>query len=410
MKNNTKTYLTSLMIMAATLTACKNQSAEQPTPQEIEKQKREYFEQKRDSVLNAVNYTDLTNEIDALNEQYYRQYSQLQDLKENNTYASILVTEVDTAVSKHLEQTIENINKTYLSVFNVRLHQGRLDYNNPEQEQVSVFEQYCKSEQRYPSVYEYTDFYLDNMAQYGQSRRNEIKNHVQTMLSKASDQAYEIALNIAKKYAKYYPIADIKKYVPAQYQKYFDQKSALVDNCGEGSVAFGANDIKYGRYLGAYRTISLYDSKLKPEFFTDPECTYELKSTKPGKWKVTKTHKNGKVEKTLEFTDNKEWETQTFQNQIPSYLPETKISFEAGANMGVHIYATERIFLVTPEVMNDTLPDPNNERANKITKLNDSINLIKNRESFLYDQRNRFNQIADSIAHQLCAQKFGNQK
>jgi hypothetical protein len=147
---------------------------------------------------------------------------------------------------------------------------------------------------------------------------------------------------IAKSYAEYYPILDTDK-MPAEFAKYFkDVECDPFYGETEGDPTVGYCRWGLSRYCSVDRSVSVYDSKLAVDFFGNEGSTYSLKRVGEGKWQVERKDAQGHVSKTKVFDDNVEYHINAGSC---SEKPHSTFSYSPGANLGVHVSATEVLYV-----------------------------------------------------------------
>ena len=204
-------------------------------------------------------------------------------------------------------------------------------------------------------------------AKYGASRQAEIVKIVKNRYVKMMAELKKNRIAVAKQFADYYPILDLDR-IPKQYRKYFAEYDPAVTG-GEGWMGYSYPGSWLMRPSFAIeKSVSVYDSKLKPEFFNVPGAQYKLVRVANGKWQVIRTLKD-KIEKTPVFAHNVDYTSRLNAWDIEGVKQgDSHFYAEAGANLGVHIYVTEYEYVVHA-AKSDKLPDPNGERAARIAQL-----------------------------------------
>jgi len=233
-------------------------------------------------------------------------------------------------------------------------------------------------------------------AKYGANRQAEIVNIVKNRYVKMMAELKKNRIAVAKQFADYYPILDLDR-IPKQYRKYFAEYDPAVTG-GEGWTGYSYPGSWLMRPSFAIeKSVGLYDSKLKPEFFNVPGATYKLVQVAKGKWQVVRTLK-GKVEKTPVFAHNVDYTTRLNAWDIDDVKQgDSHFSVTAGANLGVHIYVTEYEY-VAHAVKSDKLPDPKGERAARIAQLEQKQVEIDSLQSQYWDYSERAHQHASQLA------------
>jgi len=205
---------------------------------------------------------------------------------------------------------------------------------------------------------EYSDVKKIYWRDYGEARQDEVRAAVKSIVEKMVTDMDKAVVEIARKYAKYYPVLTDIKNIPAQYAEYL-KDVVLWDEVGESGDAC-PGDISGD--LVITRSIRVYDSKLPVSFFGEKGASYKLVSVQPGKWQVVRTDKNGKVSKTAVFSHDTDYELELRHNWTDSKVGNSTFSYEPGANMGVHVYATEVVYVKEREIKDDKLPQKEYDR------------------------------------------------
>ncbi len=235
-------------------------------------------------------------------------------------------------------------------------------------------------------------------AQYGASRKAEIVKIIEKRYVQMMSELKANRIAVAKEFADYYPVLDINR-IPKQYRQYMDFDPAL-EFGGEGDswYSYDKNSWRLKGDFAIVKSVNVYDSKLKPEFFNVPGAKYKLVQVAKGKWQVVRTLK-GKVEKTPVFTHNVDYKTEMQSWGITQDVKagDNSFSASAGTNLGVHISVTEYEY-VARAVKSDKLPDPKGERAARIAQLEQKQVEIDSLQSQYWDYSERAHQRASEIA------------
>ncbi len=217
--------------------------------------------------------------------------------------------------------------------------------------------------------------YGADTAQYGAGRKAEIVKIVEKRYVQMMEDLKANRIAVAKQFADYYPVLDLNR-IPKQYRKHFANYDPAL-SAADGSTWYSYED---GWMLtpsfAIEKYVSVYDSKLKPEFFNVPGATYKLVQVSKGKWKVVRTLKSGKKDETPVFAHNVDYVIR-LNTWVADGVKQGDGSFsaEAGANLGVHIYVTEYEY-VARAVKSDKVPDPKGERAVYIEHLQKKANEV----------------------------------
>lgn len=222
-------------------------------------------------------------------------------------------------------------------------------------------------------------------------QRNNMKTTVNRILAIAKNNLIASRKAVEQKYADYMQLPeDFKNSLGISYE-------------GEGSYAYGYGDVNYynTRYVNTRRYISVYDSKLTMDFFTEKGATFKLVSVGTGKWQVIKQSANGTITRTHVFEDNKTAEDYYVFTDEPLNIGEVEFRFTKGGNFGVHVSSDEVI---------------SNQRRKKdfvmrlpanIQHTVDSLNQEINDKRKIEDDIFEAYRLADSIADAMTEQKFG---
>lgn len=218
--------------------------------------------------------------------------------------------------------------------------------------------------------------------EYGESRQQEVKNAVLKIFDKMNHELDASLRAEVKKFAVYYPILDISKSgVPAEYAKlYADYDPIDFDEERGFNFEYGPTD------LIVTRNVDVYDSKLDVDFFGQEGAKYQLVKVAQGKWQVIRTDKDGKVAKTPVFSHNVDY-------KYDMYGTGNYFGFEPGANMGVHVYATEQMWQKST-IRDDKYVDLDGKIAAKCDSL--TVEVARLRE--LNKRMKEISHAADSIA------------
>ena len=231
----------------------------------------------------------------------------------------------------------------------------------------------------------YDDTKKINWRGYGEARQEEVRAGVKSIIEKMPTDMNKAVVEIARKYAKYYPVlADIKD-IPAQYAECMKDVSLWWEN-GESGNAYPAD---MGGDLVITRSIGVYDSKLPVSFFGEEGASYKLVNVEPGKWQVVRTDKNGKVSKTAVFTHDTDY-TLKRQSWTDSKVGDSFFSYEPGTNMGVHVRMTEVVYVKEREIKDDKLPK---QEYDRLFAKQDA------RYDSLYAESEHKNHLADSLSY-----------
>ncbi|MBO4626213.1 MAG: hypothetical protein J5679_03005, partial [Alphaproteobacteria bacterium] len=196
-----------------------------------------------------------------------------------------------------------------------------------------------------------------NWCGYGEARQDEVRAAVKNIIEKMPTDMDNAIVDIARKYAKYYPVLTDIKDIPAQYAECM-KDICLWYEAGESGDVYSA-DLRGD--LVITRSISVYDSKLPVNFFGEQDASYKLVSVEPGKWQVVRTDKNGKVSKTAVFTHDTDYVLKR-QLWTDCKVGESSFSYEPGTNMGVHVRMTEVVYVKEREIKDDKLPKQEYDR------------------------------------------------
>jgi hypothetical protein len=334
---------------------------------------------------------------------------------------TILFDQVDTLTARQVRQSAEEI-KNFLAMYKIFIQDNENLFSKIEREYSdhalnrsivnNHAEDYDESEKadmlKPHSPYNFfgnsegrTNFYVVDWYdfKYGESRQQEIENGVLKIFDKMNHSLDKAILAEIKKFAVYYPELDIEKSgIPAQYLKYLKPEDPL-DYCDD---EFSFDKMLWPK-LVVQRAISVYDSKLKVDFFGKEDAKYQLVKVSDGKWQVVRTDKNGHVERTPVFSHNVDYDYYmygTYQND----QTEDTFEFEPGANMGVHITVGEVVWSKTGK--DDRYPDPKGQIAAK----RDSLAKEVARLEALNEHMSQIHHQADSVARikkqQYMARRF----
>ena len=235
-----------------------------------------------------------------------------------------------------------------------------------------------------------------DIGQYGASRQSEIIDIVKKRYAQMMSELKSNRIAIAKEFADYYPILDINR-IPKQYRKYFDKYDVAMKEW-EGPVEYSYKDAYFGTGISVEKSVKVYDSKLKPEFFNVPGATYKLVQVAKGKWKVVRTLKSGKKDETHVFTDNVDYCTvgNVFVGEDVK-SGDSSFRASAGINLGVHIDVREYEYVAHP-TKSDELPDPNGKRAARIAKLEQKLDEMYKLSDAYDDYQRRAGELAKKMA------------
>ena len=384
---------------------------------QINKEKKAVYDHARDSVLDANGYDRAVwNQLDAAQSKLYE--------LDNLSQKTILCQRVDTLVAKQVRQSANEI-ESLLAKYKIwvddkedlfsKVESEYFDHVNNREIAKNNAEEYDeaeKAEMLAPELpynffgnsagnsrYDYEKYVVDwNDSEYGESRQKEIENGVLKIFGKMNQALDNAIAAEVKKFAVYYPELDIEKSgMPAEYRKYHNIDFTLY-NYDDG-YRFEYVQPK----LVVERGVSVYDSKLKVDFFGEEDATYKLVKVSEGQWQVVRTDKNGHVAKTPVFSHNVD-----YGYAIYSYGKDDTIQdsfrFEPGANMGVHVTVREVVWSKTGK--DDRYPDPKGQIAAK----RDSVAKEVARLEVLNDRMREISHQADSVAkikqQQYMARRF----
>ena len=380
---------------------------------QLDKEGKAVYDQARDSVLAANGYKDVYNQFYSAQDSLYR--------LDNLSQKTILFEHVDTLIAKQVRQSAEEIKK-YLAKYQIFIQDNEKLFSKVEDEYRDYVlnrsivnnhaEDYDESEKAdmLKSHFPYnfignsegrTNYYIVDWydSEYGESRQQEIENGVLKIFDKMNLALDKAILAEIKKFAVYYPELDIEKSgIPAQYLKYLKPKDPLDLYDGD---RFG--DMMLWPKLVVRRNISVYDSKLKVDFFGEEDAKYQLVKVSDGKWQVVRTDKNGHVERTPVFSHNVDYDYymySIYQND----QTEDFFQFEPGANMGVRITVNEVVWSKTGK--DDRYPDPKGQIAAKRDLLAKEVARLE----ALNEHMSQISHQADSVARikrqQYMARRF----
>lgn len=314
-----------------------------------------YFEEVRDSVLNAMNFDvaafdsmraknkDLQYESDSL-------YFKADSIKKSGRQWYLLQQQVDKVVEQKKQELVSKISK-YCDEKFISYSNDKWDIDLFTKEYTGALESLCfkiyNTRIEYPEYFTYSD-------------KERVRSDWDKIASKVAAELIPQIKEIEKRYIKYYPVLGPLK-LPKQYQFY--NKEYVFDHGGESMIDF--LDYSVLSYKGAGirfgKVTNVYDSKLKMDFFNQPGAKYELKSLGNNQWQVVRTSKNGKVAKTHVFTDKGEGKYSSYISKEDMQQP---FSVESGTNIGVRIRYVSDLYEVRAE--NDTVPDIGNKRQKQI--------------------------------------------
>lgn len=228
--------------------------------------------------------------------------------------------------------------------------------------------------------------------EYGESRKQEIVNIVENGYQKMKSELKKHRLQIAKDFAVYYPELDLSQ-VPQQYRSLFNADAA--EHESEGGTYYEYSYLN-NQPLQVIRSVSVYDSKLKPEFFNDTNVDYSLIKVDKGKWQVIKkSKKTGKViAKTPVFSHNVDYSM--FGWTCYGKPGETRFNASAGTNVGVHISVTECLWM-SKNPKSDILPQTK-ETQQRIAKLSAKAERFEKLDSVYDDYEENAKKVALQMA------------
>ncbi len=371
---------------------------------QLEKEGKAVYDQARDSVLAANGYKDVYNQFYSAQDSLYR--------LDNLSQKTILFEHVDTLIAKQVRQSVNEI-ESWLAKYKIWVDDKEDLFSKVESEYFNHVsnrsianrnaEDYDEAEKANLLAPDLPYYFFGNSegkdsryekyivdwydSEYGESRQKEIENGVLKIFDKMN-QALDKAITAEiKKFAVYYPELDIEKSgIPQQYLKHLKTKDPLdywndrfmFDQVVESKLVIG-------------RTISVYDSKLKVDFFGEEDATYKLVKVSEGKWQVVRTDKNGHVAKTPVFSHNVEYDYNMFSCGKGDPVNDS-FWFEPGANMGVHITVSEVVWSKTGK--DDRYPDPKGQIAAKRDLLAKEVARLE----ALNEHMSQISHQADSVA------------
>lgn len=214
-----------------------------------------------------------------------------------------------------------------------------------------------------------------NWKEYGESRQNEVITAVNNILLKMYRDICTSTKQIARSFAKYYPVLSDPKDMPAEYAKLLENVELWWEHSesGEWYPGYIAGDVV------VKRCVRVYDSKLPVSFFGEEGADYKLVNVAPGKWQVIRTSKDGKVAKTAVFTHNVDYTFVAGVNDEGAKVGDGTFEFAPGANMGVEIIASEVVFIKKREIANDKIPNYAEKYGQEDAKI-DSLRMVINRK------------------------------
>ncbi|MEE1110642.1 MAG: hypothetical protein UIH99_00335 [Alphaproteobacteria bacterium] len=322
---------------------------------EQERQDKIYYNQVRDSVLNAMNFDvaaydsmcakdkDLQYESDSL-------YFKADSIKKSGRQWYLLQQQVDKAIEQKKQELVSKISKYCDENF--------IDYSDVE------WDIWPYSPENLASLDSLDLGVIAGGVKYPEyftvSDKRKVWSDWDKIASKAAAELIPQIKEIEKRYIKYYPVLGPLK-LPKQYQFY--NKEYVFEQGGESGI--DRLDYSVLSYRGAGirfgKVTDVYDSKLQMDFFNQPGAKYELKSLGNNQWQVVRTSKNGKVAKTHVFTDKGEGKYSSYISKEDMQQP---FSVESGTNIGVRIRYVSDLYEVKAE--NDTVPDIGNKRQKQL--------------------------------------------
>lgn len=366
-----------------------------------------------DSVMNVNGGTDLRGHLESMRP-CYKDENDIRDLQYEYSLGGVMDKKV-------LESGCKIIDKMYsdiafeLSKYKIKLddyveteeHDGYSDSYHAKSGLVKYPEDYYKDLMVFVGVGEAgteESFYSDDAwtgfqelintvidsSQYGDGQKADMKNKVAQIMANGQGALIQSRTNIEKQYKPYYLLRD--------------EKDLGLSYAGEGEYYPGYEDLNYeyinGKYRITKRGIHVYDSKLKVDFFGDPDATYKLVSVGDKQWQVIKKTKSGKVEKTHVFSDNRDWEEDVY---CSGEKPEAKswFDFEPGENMGVHIFF-DKVDKIEQR-QKDWTPNVPANVQHQIDSLQSEYDKKQNLQSLVWDASHQ----ADSIARAMTKARFG---
>lgn len=304
-----------------------------------------YFEEVRDSVLNAMNFDVAAYDSAYARYENLRDESDSLDQKRDSIEKSgrqwyLLQQQVDKAIEQKKQELVSKISKYCDEKF--------ISYSNDEWDIDLFFKEDTSAlDSLYFHIYnpriEYPEYFTD-------SDKGWVRSDWDKFAAKAVSELIPQIKEIEKRYIKYYPVLGPLK-LPKQYQ-WYNRDVVFLGTLDYSFLAQETGVIRFGKF------IYVYDSKLQMDFFNQPGARYELKSLGDNQWQVVRTSKNGQVAKTHVFSDKAREECE--------YRSGFHEPFRAtpGENFGVFIrYLTDPYEI---KAKNDSVPDVGSKRQKQI--------------------------------------------